>query len=271
MNSFHKLLDTVTSSSCHDQILRFVTPLNDHLGINHFWYYKITFSGYYSYFGTHSKWNEYCFDNAIVSHFPCLRHPDILKSGITLMKASGDVKYKKVLKTAWNKFNINFNINLQEKTPEGIEAFGFATHFNDPKNDERLLNDLSLLRSFTKIFRIKHKKLFQLLEDNQVKLSDQFGAVFYEHPKDLNLPCKRDVVLRKLGFNEMFFLTPREIDVLKFMVHGYPAGFIGEKLQISQKTVENYMSTIKCKLSCESKVELIEKAREMESIGFFKS
>ena len=166
-------------------MMRFVTPLYDYLGVNHFWYYKITNSGNYTYLGTHSAWVEYCFDQSMVSLFPCIRHPNLIQSGIGLMKASDEEDYKQVLEIAWDKFKINFNINLVEKIPDGIEAFGFATRFNDPKAEERLINELQLLRTFTKVFRQKHKKLFNVLDENQVNLSEQFGRILLT-PKAAN-------------------------------------------------------------------------------------
>lgn len=269
MKSFYNLLNCVTASPYHDQMIRFAAPLYDYLGVNHFWYYKISHCGHYSYLGTHTKWSEYCFANSLTSQFSCLRHPDTLQSGISLMKATEDAPYKEVLEAAWNKFEINFNIDIVEKVSDGVEAFGFATRFNDVKAEERLLNNLPLLRTFIKNFRSKHVRLFKLLDDNQVNLAEQFGSVFYKHSKGLSLPGKRDVLLRKMGFSDIFFLTARELDVLKFVLHGYPAGYIAENLQLCKKTVENYIATIKCKLACDSKVQLIEKAKELDAIGFF--
>lgn len=270
MVSFHEMLGKITSSSYHNQMQQFVSPLKDLLGINHFWYYRITFTGHYSYLGTHSKWSEFCFDNAMLSHFPCLRHPNILKSGIQLMKASADNEYKKVLNDAWDKFNINFNINLQSVIPNGIEAFGFGTCYNDPHAEERLLNDLPLLKYFIKTFRKKHQKLFLLLEDNQVDLVSHFGPTFYERPKTLELPSKRDLLLKKVGLGHLLNLTQREMDVLKWISSGYPAPYIAKQLKLSKRTVENYIATIKSKLSCSTKVQLIQQAQDIASFGLFK-
>lgn len=267
MKNFQEMLRKITSSPHHNQMMRYAAPLNDHFGINHLWYYKITNTGCYSYLGTHSAWSEFCFDASMVSSFPCLRHPNTLKSGIHLMKAAEDSGYQNVVKTAWEKFHVNFNINLIQKVPEGIEAFGFATRFNDCHADERLLNELPLLCHFTKEFRKNHKKLFQLLDDNQVNLTSEFGNVFYERPKDLAFSGSRDEFLRKMGLESMLKLTPREFDVLKYLAHGYPASYIANELQLSPRTIENYIVTIKCKLTCFSKVELIKKAREIVAIG----
>lgn len=269
MNQFNEYFRKITSSSQHNQMLRFAAPLKSCFGINHFWYFKITFSGNYSYLGTHCDWNEFCFENAMVSHFPCLRHPDSLQIGINLMKAQADSEYRKVVNVAWEKFQINFNINLMNRVSEGVEAFGFATCYNDSHAEQRLLNNLPLLRQFTKMFREEHVKLFQLIDENQINLPDHFGLLFYERQKSIEIPCNREQFMQKIGLGSICFLTPREKDVLKFISNGYPSSYIAQQLLLSNKTVENYIAVIKCKLSCSSKVELIHKARAIASTGYF--
>jgi len=263
MKPFYNMLKIVTSSYYHDQIQRFVAPLNDLLGINHFWYYKITSSGHYVYLGSHSSWNEYCFDKSMISNFSCLRHPSLIPSGINLMQACPVGKYKQVLDAAWDKFQINFNINLTKKIPEGIEAFGFASRFNDPYAEQRLLNELPLLHHFTKMFRTKFSKLFRMIDEHPIDLPSQFGSVFYENSREPVIPIKRDQFLRKIGLESILTLTPREIDVAKWIANGYPASYIAQQLQLNKRTVENYIVAIKDKLSCSSKVELIQKAQEI--------
>lgn len=56
------------------------------------------------------------------------------------------------------------------------------------------------------------------------------------------------------------YLTQRQFDVLKYLILGYTAKKIGLALDISYRTVENYVETLKLKLCCNTKSELIEKA-----------
>lgn len=266
---FNEMLRKTISSPYFDSFKRFAAPLKDHFGVNHFWYFQISESGHYSYLGTHAAWSEYCFDELLLRSFPCLRHPSLLKKGISLMKAGSDPDYRRVLDIAWEKFNINFNINLISGTSQKMEAFGFATCHQDPQAEERLLNDLPLLRLFIKLVREKHKKLFHLLNENQVDLSAQLGSCFYRPPQDLAIPQNRMQFLKRLGLADADRLTPREVDVLRFISQGFPASFIAEQLLLSVRTVENYLVSIKEKLSCTSKVELIQKAQEIISLGLF--
>ena len=269
MTLFHEMLRKTTSSAHHDKMMRFVVPLKDHFGINHFWYYRVTNSGHYSFLGSHTKWTEFCYAENMVNHFPCLRHPNSLQNGISLMKKTSNTDYRNVLKSARNKFNINFNIQLLKKNPEGIEGFGFATRYDQRIGDEKLLNELPLLSYFIERFRKEHVKLFQLLHDNQVDLSSHLGPLFHEKQKVLQIPYNRELFLKKMGFAAVLSLTKREKDILKYFSHGHSASYIADQLYLSSRTVENYISNIKCKLSCFSKVELIEISKELASFGYF--
>lgn len=268
VKQFQEMLRKVTSSSYYSPMMRFVVPLKEHFGVNHFWYYRVTHSGQYTYLGTNENWNEYCFENHLLKHFPCLRHPDTLVDGISLMNKSTNQPYACVLKTAWEKFQINFNINIQKKIPDGIEAFGFATQYNHSSYDEKLLNELPLLCHFTQLFREKHFKLFEILDDNPIDLSAYLGPLFSETEDIPKIPRDRELFLKKIGSIPYTRFTKREKDVLKYVSNGFPASYIAEQLQLQKRTVENYLDTVKSKLSCSSKVELIQKAQKLVSIGY---
>lgn len=269
MNLFQEMFRKTTSSFSYDKMQRFVKPLNDHFGVNHFWYYRVSNNGHYAYMGTHADWSEYCFENHLIDYFPCLRHPSTLQSGINLMKGVSNEGYEKVLTAAQEKFQINFNFQLLYKIPDGIEGFGFATQNKYQMSDEQLLNELPLLRHFIKVFRERHVELFNILHNNQVDLSGYLGPLFNEKIHPCPIPNKRENFLKKIGFESFFDLTSREKNVLKYLAYGYPASFIAKELNLQTKTVENYIAVIKCKLVCRSKVELIQKAQEIASIGCF--
>ena len=57
-------------------------------------------------------------------------------------------------------------------------------------------------------------------------------------------------------------LTPREIEVLKYIVQGYTNRQIGEELNISVRTVEGHRANLSGKLGLHSRVDLVRYARE---------
>lgn len=257
----------ICSSPHYDKWVKFSKLLKDQFGINHFWYYKITYSGHYSYMGTHAAWSEFCYSNNMTLLFPCLAQPDELQPGIILMKASSSEAFKNVLDTAWSKFGINFNLNIQSRIPEGIEAYGFATQYNGLLAEQRLLKELPLLNYFTKVCRRKYGKLFELLDETQVELFKQ------SKPRSSRRDnFDRHEFFEKMGNPQLLSLTSREKDVIKYLAHGFPASYIAEQLFLSQRTIETHVTSIKQKLNCDSKVELIQLAKEFTPIlDFFPS
>ena len=59
--------------------------------------------------------------------------------------------------------------------------------------------------------------------------------------------------------NKSKYLTQRQLEVLKYLILGYTAKKIAISLDISYRTVENYIEILKLKLQCNSKGEMIEK------------
>jgi len=268
MKEFHEMLRRVTSSPYHDQMVSYIRPLNYHFGVNHFWYYRITNGGHYTYLGTHNSWSAYCFENHMLSQFPMLRHPETQESGISLMKQTTSPGFLTAQKEAWEHFGINFNVNITSRISSGVEAFGFATQSNHPKMDEMILKELPLMTYFAKSFRKRHRKLFDLVLDNPVDISEHIGETFHKAERLAPYPLEKEDFLRKLGWIPHERLTRREKSVLKQLSNGYPASHIGRLLSISKRTVENNIANIKSKFYYSSKVELINKARELETIGY---
>ncbi len=61
-------------------------------------------------------------------------------------------------------------------------------------------------------------------------------------------------------------LTARQIDCLFYLVKGFTIKQIAKTLSLSPRTVEHYLDTIKQKLNCESRVELISLALTLPAI-----
>jgi DNA-binding CsgD family transcriptional regulator len=67
-------------------------------------------------------------------------------------------------------------------------------------------------------------------------------------------------------YRELIRLTKREQECLYYYIRGYTCKLVAKKLELSHRTVENYMENVKAKFDCHSKSELIIRAIE---VGFF--
>lgn len=66
-----------------------------------------------------------------------------------------------------------------------------------------------------------------------------------------------------------FDLSPKESEVTQWMLRGYSAGKLAPKAFFSRRTAEHHVESMKQKLGCSIKAELIQIAREMERMGIF--
>ncbi len=67
------------------------------------------------------------------------------------------------------------------------------------------------------------------------------------------------------------YLTKRELDIIKFLIYGYSAKETGLALGISYRTVESYINSLKLKMRCNKKRELISLAIKLGLLAFFTS
>jgi DNA-binding NarL/FixJ family response regulator len=61
-------------------------------------------------------------------------------------------------------------------------------------------------------------------------------------------------------------LTDRQVECLYYLVKGMTIRQIASQLTLSHRTVEHYLETIKRKLQCNKRCELIEIALKMQEI-----
>lgn len=61
-------------------------------------------------------------------------------------------------------------------------------------------------------------------------------------------------------------LEPRELQLLQHIAQGYTNKAIAQQLQLSQRTVENYLSKIFSKLHVESRAQAVSKAKDLKLI-----
>lgn len=251
----------VSSSKYYDRMLQSVETFNRHFDINHFWYNKVTYSGDYEYFGTNKLWDEYCSRNIdVILDVPFLTDPASATEGIQLLGLSDDKQLQNLRLRAKDKYKINFNLHLLKKSEVGIEGFGFATKNSNSGSYERLLNELPLLTQFIKKFREENAPIFDIVREYSFNLEKVLGIKIKKEAK--RSPYNRQELLENLGFH-IPALTDREFKMLEYIAHGYPASYIAKECSLSKRTIESHIEKLKNKLTCNSKVELIHKAREI--------
>lgn len=84
----------------------------------------------------------------------------------------------------------------------------------------------------------------------------------YVHPRMIRALLEPGRQAPASSLNPVEILTPRETDVLKYIVQGYTNRQIADELKLSPRTVEGHRANLMEKLSLHSRVELVRYARE---------
>lgn len=267
MSSFQFLSRSI--SCCYSDIIkRSCESLFYYFNLNHFYYTRITNGGYFTSLDSHADWSQYYASEKLFLRTPYFRQPRLVRKGVRLLKDLRDSAYEDVYNRGKSKFDFNLTLQLIDEFPDGIEIFGFSSNFSNEMQIALLLNELPLIRLFTKKFREGNPFLFSKLEDNQIDIAGVIGAAFYESAIPTTPQCvARQDFLQKMGIRCGDPLTPRENDVIKLLLQGYSAGKIAPAIHLSKRTVEHHIERMKEKLGCDSKADLIQKARELERYG----
>jgi DNA-binding CsgD family transcriptional regulator len=112
-----------------------------------------------------------------------------------------------------------------------------------------------------KAYAISHKLP---LKTRLNKIIGCIGLSFQIDPKTTPIPLS--LWDHPLLYNTDVILSPRQIDCLYRLVLGMTIREIGESLALSYKTVEHYIETVKMKLNCSSRSQLIRKAFSLTAI-----
>jgi len=268
MSTYDDLIDSVTVRH-NDKILSTCSGVFDFFGFNQFYYVKITDQGYFSTIDSHAAFAEYWTSEKCYLNYPYYRHPKFYKEGLSVIQNVENKNLRAFLDPLRNMFNFQSWIRVINKLPDGMEEFGFSSCsiFNNFQCSQ-ILNEIGLLRAFLKIFKIENKNLFSKIEDRQINIAELIGPDFYKNDMPI-IPQSvgKKALLEKLGIEIGPPLTLREVEIAKLLLAGYSARKIASQVYLSKRTVEHAIERLKEKLSCQSKSELVQKARELEHFG----
>lgn len=249
----------------NNEINRFCYPLFKHLGVEHFCYYKITDSGYYISFSSHLPFAEHFFGEQHFLSCPYLLHPSNYNTGVSLEEiVSNDL-------TKGDRPNFNFTFTMLEKIPDGVQGFALAANYAKPRAEALYINEIPTIQFFIKKFKEHFQKVLYQMDDDLIDLASFIGPHFFN--KKVSLTPKisdRDTFFKELGVKDIS-ISNREREVFKLMLKGCTAITISEKLNLSRRTVEHYLESMKNKFDCHSKEELTKKALDFLSMGYLDS
>lgn len=252
-----------------NKVRKFCDPLIHHFEINEFVYEVETKNGGTAAINFHHDWMHCYWSDKMYLLNPLSIHPDNHLEGFLSVESIDDESTKSLILHAKKNFGIHLSFLVCNKITNGMEFFVFGLKSPAPKQVMKFYNEIPLIKAFVKRFKEEFKSEILALENYQINVAKLKGPA-YQNPS-FNLfpePVDRANFLEKLGLEIPQPLTPKELDVIKYLTKGLPAPKIAERLFISSRTVEHHLERIKDKFDCTTKAELIQKIQKLHSFGY---
>lgn len=275
MSEFNRMVQKFTVRES-DTLKKVCEPLHQLLGVKHFWYCETTSEGRFFSVASNPGMHEYYHASNKHRHSPFYHDPKLIRSGFYSYPCIEDDKFQESFASCGNKFRLAFAGSFVVKRNSVLVRFGYAFDQSvGKKAAEIVLNNLPILQKFNDYFLKKVDVLLQKAREDAVYLPSEMGMLYKQKPSGISTALtiqEKCAFLEKLGFlksEHVWTLTLRELECLQYLHEGYCAREIGEILRISPRTVEKNLESIKNKLICFSKTELMSYANMLHTAGFF--
>ncbi len=252
----------------HHRIKKISEPMKDYFGINWISYNKIYCDGTYRHLDNRPEISESYIHLEAFLCDPLLRHPSLLPKGIVLFDDLPSSDYQALVKKKISAMNIDLGFILIEPTPTHVTLLAIGAPQLYPDQLSHYVNELPLIRNFFNYFIDEAHEALQFTEQHPIQLLTSIKDDFYKpdfKQEEQHTNTKRQTFIQHITKKSATYetLTIREKQLLSLLLDGLSAKQIASCLDLSSRTVENYMNILKQKLQCYSKSALIAKAREL--------
>lgn len=192
----------------------------------------------------------------------------VLKHGVYLWFRDDEPKFKgadKFYDARSKYFGIDSGLIVVKDCTTYLEACYF--NLSDTKRSHnRLLNDIGLVKHFIKHFRNRITPAAKNLLTTGLNLS-HFKKSSTKPTNLYNITTdERTKLIKTFGSSPLLKLSKRERETLAHLHKGYTYQQIGELLHLSERTIEQYINSIKTKLDLNTRAELITLAKALEDL-----
>lgn len=254
----------------HSAISKVCEPLTQFYGVNYFSYHSVSNDGMWRPLVSRPDWADFYTDQQFYLMDPFLLDPKYYQSGKVLWEMCQLQEEQKVIyDKAVDIFNFKTNVILVERSENGCEFFGF-TGPNDNHDCKALFfNGVPTLKKFCQYFKEQLAFIFDKIEADPIPIADLRKQSFFA--PDLS-PFSRSfdkdrAFLEKIDATLRIKLSTQEKICLRLYLKVHRMKDVAEMMRLSPRTVESYLESIKIKLSCEDKSQLIRRGQELLDLG----
>lgn len=235
------------------QMNRICRPLMERLDIPYFGYVYVDSKGRYCNLSNNIAYLDYFYSKDLYFNFPYCRSPDLYRSGFTVCPLTIDSDSPKNRQFLFDAHLMQ--VMLIQKHADVVEQFYFLKRFNSITDYIHFLNYFDLLTKFANYFKKEAKSLIEVCLCEGYNIKKALAKKFNEpHDSILLLNKERQV---ETFLKDISPLSKRERECLDYFKQGNSAQMTAAQMGLSQRTVEHYFDSIKNKLGCKSKWDLL--------------
>lgn len=233
------------------------TPLFEKLKINYFSYGRFYDDQSFQVLVSNSAWYEHFWRVNHKMSTPKLSDFSKKESAVYLWE---DSLQSDLVKDAKELFHMDNGLTIMRRVPRYFEYFSFAFSKSEKSSVSGYLNNLKILESFGDYFIEKASTIIQAGQNKKIHLSVEAPTYIdipnlsfseldlFDAPKSGN---SNNDTLGNINFNA------REIDCVTLLKKGFTVKKMSGALSLSPRTVEDYIVTIRQKLGCQKKSDII--------------
>lgn len=252
-------LDKIThlSRQYSRKLKKLTEPLLKKFGITYFARQSVNHQGHWEILGNLPDWLEYSASKQFYEVDPSLLHPDHYKPGLIVNSSQTAPTFlKEMARTALELYDIENTLCILEKNKVGCEWYFFSASAKNTGIINTYIANIHSIFKYIKYFKQEAQSLLNQNLEFSLELSQLKNEPFHSNRNVLELtPTEilRTDTIKWQGKN----ISGRERDCLKSLLRGKTVKETAKLLNISNRTVEEYLNRLKQKVGCQYNRELI--------------
>lgn len=227
------------------------------LGITTFGYVRVYNNETISWVTTHPDQDRFLVESNALKDHPLVDTKNALKEGCYLdfntYQFSGCEEF---YRERAKRFQIDHGMVLVRHQKDYLETCCFSGLSTKRSLFQIFMNEQALFNTFMEYFTTQlDRRLLGILAQGipLIELKDKYGISAFN---SMSFSGNRASLVESCGWKNLLKLSKREKQCLTLLKEGYTYQAIGLSLELSERTVEHYLDSVKNKLGVESRTEL---------------
>lgn len=253
-----------------DDVCKLTKHFSEDIKLTGFAYIRIYDKGSIGWVTSNSDHDRFVFEAGLPKYDPLIHKAKSIKKGQYLYFHDCEFEgSKSFYEERLKRFHVDHGMVVVNSQSDYIEVGCFSGCLSHRPLYNIFMNEKAIFQEFMKCFKQRlTPRLLYLLEDG-VKLTD------FEAPASqndfLNMALSKEIktsIIASSHEKRFLTLSNREKDCLSLLREGFTYSQIGSHLDLSERTVEHYLESVKNKLNVETRQELFVEADRMLKFGF---